>query len=113
MFPSTQTIRGRPTAAPPEPPAESAPPEPLPTPPSEWLLGTVSTLDGRLLARGLLVPTDCPSGPATLHIVETTPPLSPWELPLMGEVQLPITLKPIPGTEPEPEPEPDKKGKKK
>ena len=98
----------------PEQPDEGTPPEALPPPPSEWFLGTVTTADGRLLARGLVVPTECPSGPATLVLVETTPPLgAPWELPMMAAVEFPVTLKPIPGTEPEPEPEPEKGKKKK
>ena len=58
------------------------------------------------------MPLEAPAGPATLFVAEVTPPLSAWERPVMAEVQLPVTLKPPPGSEPEPEPEPAK-GKKK
>ena len=99
-------------AEPPEPLAEAESPAPPPPPEEEWVLGSAATSDGRLLMRGLRVPLDAPSGPATLHLVELTPPVSLFELPMFAEVQLPIVLKPIPGTEPE-EPPPDPKAKKK
>ena len=99
-----------------EPAPEEPPPLEIPVPPpppeSEWALGSILTKHGRVLVRGLAVPLDVPTGPATLLVRESTPPLALFELPHVAEVSIPINL--IADGEEEPEPPPaDPKGKKK
>ena len=83
------------------------PAEPL----SEWDLGTVLTKHGRLLVRGLTVPLDVPTGPATLMVAEATPPLALFDLPHVAPVSIPVTLL-AEGDDAVPEPPPPTKGKK-
>ena len=102
-----------------EPPPEGAepppePPEPYARPPepkNEWVLGTLLSKHGRLLVRGLAVPPDVPTGPATLLARETTPPLALFDLPHVEEVRIPVTLL-AEGDDAIPEPPPPTKGKK-
>ena len=93
-----------------------APPPAPPPPASEWDLGTILTVDGRWLARGLVVPDDVPTGPATLHVSEATPPVSLFTLPALAPLELSVSLleKPPPPPEDgeEPPPPPAAKGKK-
>ncbi len=92
------------------PPAQEPPPPP-PLPPNAWALGELLSASGRLLLRGLTVPEDVPTGPATLVLRETTRPPALFELPPLGEVVVPVELlaKPEDGAEEEPPPPPPAK----
>lgn len=101
-----------PDEAPAEPAPAPEPPAPLAPPTNEWDLGTVLTKHGRLLVRGLTVPMDVPTGPATLIVAEATPPLALFDLPHIEPISIPVSLL-AEGAEAEPPPPPDPKGKKK
>ena len=73
------------------PPAQPTP-DPPPPPAVEWAVGGATSVAGLLMLRGMYVPGDVPSGPASLVIEETTASPALFSLPKFGSMAIPVNL---------------------